>query len=123
MREPGPGDSRRRIPASRPSRDRSAGSLEDQALSLREEGRSYAAVAQALGMERSLDAQAAFLRALRRLDPELRGAASSRELERLDQLEARIRARDQNEPDKMARRLGALDKLRVSVRQVSDGPS
>jgi hypothetical protein len=80
-------------------------------------------VAQALGMERSLDAQAAFLRALRRLDPELRGAASSRELERLDQLEARIRARDQNEPDKMARRLGALDKLRVSVRQVSDGPS
>jgi hypothetical protein len=39
-----------------------------------------------------------------------------RELERLDALEARIRARDANEPDKLQTRLGALAAMRDSLR-------
>jgi hypothetical protein len=39
-----------------------------------------------------------------------------RELQRLDKLEARIRSRDADEPDKLQTRLGALAAMRESLR-------
>lgn len=89
--------------------------IEQEVIALRETGRSFASVASSLGMKRAMDAHAAFVRGLRALPPMERGELASRESARLDRLEARIRSRDEAEPDKMARRLVALDKLRATL--------
>ncbi|MGD0321124.1 MAG: hypothetical protein ABSC00_05900 [Acidimicrobiales bacterium] len=44
-----------------------------------------------------------------------RDALLRRELKRLDELEARIRSRDESEPDKLAGRLVALERLRQEL--------
>lgn len=72
-------------------------------------------MARSLGLKRSVDAQAAFLRALRRREGEERSGLVERENARLVQLEARIRSRDAAEPEKMERRLVALGKLREQL--------
>jgi hypothetical protein len=81
-------------------------------LVLRDSGKTYAAVASSLGVKRAVDAQAAFLRALRQREGEERSRLVQRESDRLDTLEARIRTRDAADPEKMERRLVALTKLR-----------
>jgi DNA-binding transcriptional MerR regulator len=83
---------------------------------LREQGRSFAAIARTLGLKRSADAREAFLRELRSQPDEERRPLVERELERLDLLEARIRSRDTDEPDKLRTRLGALAAMRESLR-------
>lgn len=83
---------------------------------LREQGRSFAAIARTLGLKRAADARQAFLRELRSSTDEERPSLVAREMERLDQLEARIRARDVDEPDKLQTRLGALAAMRESLR-------
>lgn len=94
---------------------RSRRSIDAEVVALRERGQSYSAVAAALGIKRAVNAQEAFVRAMRSLsDPDSK-ALRARELGRLDQLEARIRARDANEPVKMARHLGALAALRDAM--------
>lgn len=85
-------------------------------MALRETGQSYASVAQSLGIKRATEAQAAFVRVLRGRPEAERVALAEREARRLDQLEERIRGRDADDPDKMARRLGALEQLRQSLR-------
>jgi len=82
---------------------------------LRDSGKTYAAVASSLGFKRSVDAQAAFLRALRKREGEERGRLAQRESTRLDQLETRIRTRDVADPEKLERRLGALAILREKL--------
>ncbi|HXX90382.1 MAG TPA: hypothetical protein VEI83_09180 [Acidimicrobiales bacterium] len=72
-------------------------------------------MASSLGFKRSVDAQAAFLRALRQREGEERRRLVQRESARLDELEARIRTRDAADPEKMERRLQALAKLRASL--------
>jgi len=72
-------------------------------------------VARSLGFKRSVDAQAAFLRALRQREGEERQQLVQRESARLDELEARIRTRDAGEPEKMERRLQALAQLRAAL--------
>ena len=72
-------------------------------------------MARSLGLKRSVDAQAAFLRALRRREGEERSGLVERETARLSQLEARIRTRDVADPEKMERRLVALGKLREQL--------
>jgi hypothetical protein len=89
--------------------------LDEEVVALRERGQSYSAVASALGLKRAVDAQEAFLRAMRNLPQSEGNALRTRELTRLDQLEARIRSRDANEPAKMARHLGALAALRQTM--------
>jgi hypothetical protein len=79
---------------------------------LREENHSYVWVARSLGLKRAHDARQAFLRALAKRGGPERDALRRRELQRLDELEARIRRRDESEPDKLAGRLVALDRLR-----------
>lgn len=101
-------------PTSRPTQ-RSGGHSDEKALALRDSGQTYAAVARSLGLKRATDAQAAFLRALRSREGEERRHLVEREFVRLDELEARIRARDAAEPEKLERRLQALAKLRENV--------
>jgi hypothetical protein len=84
-------------------------------LALRESGKTYAFVARSLGLKRAADAQAAFLRALRQRQGEERQGLVERESARLVELEARIRTRDAEEPEKMERRLVALAKLREQL--------
>jgi hypothetical protein len=88
---------------------------DEEALSLRDSGQTYVAVARRLGLGRALDAQAAFLRALRQHDGEDRDRLIQRETTRLDELETRIRSRDATEPEMMERRLLALAKLREKL--------
>jgi hypothetical protein len=85
-------------------------------MALREQGRSFAAIASTLGLKRAVDAREAFLRELRSRPEEERQRLVEHELARLDQLEARIRARDADEPDKLQTRLGALKAMRESLR-------
>jgi len=68
-----------------------------------------------VGFKRAVDAQAAFLRALRQREGEERSRLTQRESDRLDQLETRIRTRDAADPEKMERRLLALAKLREKL--------
>jgi hypothetical protein len=68
-----------------------------------------------LGFKRANDARQGFLRALAKREGAERDALRQQELERLDELEARIRSRDENEPDKLARRLAALESLRQEL--------
>jgi hypothetical protein len=91
------------------------GSSDEDALRLREEGRSYAAVARSLNLKRSNDALAAVMRALRQRPDAERAELIGRERGRLDQLEARIRDRDKDDPTRLDRRLIALERLRSSL--------
>lgn len=84
-------------------------------MALREEGRSYAAIARTLGFKRAGDAREAFLRELRTRPDDERKLLVQRELERLDKLEARIRAKELEEPGKLETRLGALAAMRESL--------
>jgi hypothetical protein len=103
----------------RPDRDRAprtqrlqGAQLDEAAFTQREEGRSFSAIARILEFKRTKDALEAFHRALRSRTDEERTSAIGRERVRLDGLEARIRGRDVNDPDKRERRLAALENLR-----------
>ncbi|MGH9105564.1 MAG: hypothetical protein ACRDZX_06950 [Acidimicrobiales bacterium] len=87
-------------------------SLDEEVVALRERGQSYSAVARALGLKRAVNAQDAFARVMRSLPEKDRQTLHTHELARLDQLEARIRSRDIDEPVKMERHLAALEALR-----------
>jgi hypothetical protein len=82
---------------------------------MREENRSYAWVARSLGFKRANDARQGFLRALAKREGAERDALLRRELKRLDELETRIRSRDESKPDKLAGRLVALERLRQEL--------
>lgn len=97
-----------------PSRQRHE-TTDDRALSLRDSGRTFAAVASTLGLKRASDARAAFLRALARQPDTERQRLRQRELERLDKLEARIRDRDSEQPEKRERRLAGLARMRETL--------
>jgi hypothetical protein len=82
---------------------------------MREQGRSFAAIASTVGLKRAADAREAFLRELRSRPEEERQVLVDHELGRLDKLEARIRSRDAEEPGKLRTRLGALAAMRKSL--------
>ena len=88
---------------------------------MREENRSYAWIARSAGFKRANDARRGFLRALAKREGAERDALRRRELERLDQLEARIRSRDKDAPEKLAGRLVALDMLRRELPEQMTG--
>lgn len=84
-------------------------------LAMREQGRSFAGIARTTGMKRAADAREAFLRELRSRPEEERQGLVSRELDRLDKLEVRVRAHDTEEPDKLQTRLAALATMRANL--------
>jgi hypothetical protein len=98
---------------SRTARPRRGNSDED-ALRLRDEGNSYAAVARTLNLKRANDALAAFRRALHQRPDDEQARLIERERHRLDELETRIRDRDKDDPTRLERRLAALESLRGS---------
>jgi hypothetical protein len=68
-----------------------------------------------LSLKRATDARQAFLRGLRSRPEDERKLIAGREQERLDALEARIRTRDAEDGEKLARRLTALAVLRQGL--------
>jgi len=99
-----------------PPRRRVAGrTVDEQALELREGGASYSAIARRLELHRAGDAHGAFLRALKSRNDEERQVLIVSEQNRLNTLEQRIRERDAALPEKLERRLGALESLRSSL--------
>ena len=90
-------------------------STDQDALSLRAEGYSFAAIASKLRLKRSKDAYASFHRGLDARPPEERSALARDELVRLDALEVRIRDRDAANPERMEHRLAALETMRRAL--------
>lgn len=67
---------------------------DEQTLALRDEGRSFAGIAQVLGLDNARVANAAFNRALRRWPMTQQDLLRSREMMRLDAVAWRVRQRD-----------------------------
>ena len=88
---------------------------DDRVLLLREEGRTFAGIARDLGFEGTLDANAAFIRALRRQPPTEQESLRSHELARLDALGERVRRRDDLDEVDVARRMRSLDRLKKAL--------
>jgi hypothetical protein len=84
-------------------------------MAMREQGRTFASIARTIGLKRAVDAREAFLRELRSRPDEERQGLVQHELQRLDRLEARIRVRDADEPNKLETRLGAIAAMRESL--------
>jgi len=96
-----------------PSRPRVVqGDIDRRVLALREDGRTFSAIARTVGMNRAVDAHKAMLRYLKAQPEGERRQLVARELQRLDTLEVRIRTRDAGDPEKLARRIGAVKAMR-----------
>jgi hypothetical protein len=100
------GGSRRRSPS---------GDIDAQALSLRESGKSYSAIARTLGLDRATAAHRSYIRALGAREGDERRRLIKNEDGRLDELEQRIRQRDAGDVVKLERRLLGLEKLREAI--------
>jgi hypothetical protein len=88
---------------------------DEKVLALREEGRTFVGIARELGMERTLDANAAFNRALRRRPPAEQESLRSHEIARLDALAERVRRRNDLDEAEVARRIRSLDRLKKAL--------
>ncbi len=88
---------------------------DEQALLLREQGRSFARIARTLDLGGAIDANAAFNRALRRHSPGEQVGLRSREMARLDALGERLRRRQDVSEEELARQLHGLQRLRKTL--------
>jgi AraC-like DNA-binding protein len=88
---------------------------DDRVLELREKRRSFAAIAQIVGYDRTSEAPAAFNRALRRRPPKEQAAVRDAELARLDSMAQRVRENKELTAADAARRLGVVDRLRARL--------
>jgi hypothetical protein len=88
------------------------GASDGEVLALREQGRSYATIARALGLEGASQANIAFMKALRRLPSAQQESLRSHEMARLDALGERLRKRSDLDETERARRGRSLDRLR-----------
>jgi hypothetical protein len=98
-----------------PSRKPPTRHIDDQALKLREGGATYSVIARRLKLEKSTDAHQAFIRAVRARQGDDRQQLVATEGARLDQLEARVKARHADDPETLARRLQAVENLRAAL--------
>ncbi len=96
-------------------RRQASGDTDAQALTLRESGKSFSAIARTLGLERATDAHRSYVRALGAREGDERRQLVKNEEARLDQLERRIRQRDANDVPKLERRLLGVQKLREAI--------
>jgi AraC-like DNA-binding protein len=86
--------------------------VDEKVLRLRGEGRPFARISRDLGLQRAVDAQRAFRRALGRLPASDAKRVRAEEGSRLDDLAKRVRAdTKQNDMDR-ARRLKTIERLR-----------
>jgi hypothetical protein len=96
-----------------------ARNVDEEALSRRESGQTYNAIARGLELPRAMVAHEAFLRALGHRSGEDYQTLVANESRRLDELEERIRTRDAANPEKVARRLEGVDVLRKSLAETT----
>jgi hypothetical protein len=92
-----------------------AGHRDEQALLLRDQGRSFAAIAQELDLAGAIDANAAFNRALRLRSADEQSALRIREIARLDALSERLRTREGVSEDELARQMHGVQRLRKTL--------
>jgi hypothetical protein len=98
------------------SRRRQAGGGTDaEALTLRESGKSFSAIARTLGLDRATEAHRSYVRALDTRAGDERRQLIKNEEARLDQLEKRIRERDAKDVPKLERRLQGVQRLREAI--------
>ena len=96
-------------------RRQASGEVDAQALTLRESGQSFSAIARALGFERATEAHRSYVRALGACEGDERRQLIENEEARLDQLEQRIRERDAEDFQKIERRLSGVQNLREAI--------
>ncbi len=98
--------------ASRPKSRASAAELDtdERVISLRSEGRSFAAIAKAIEVERSSDAFGAFIAAIARRPADEKAKLRAEEAARLDKMEGRVLSSDDVEG--RDRKLATVRKLR-----------
>ena len=82
----------------------------EQVIALRSEGRSFATIAKAIGVERRVDAFGVFIAAIARRPPAEQTKLKAEENERLDLLESRMRQSD--DAAELDRKLASVRKLR-----------
>lgn len=97
-------------------RRQASGDIDNQALALRESGKSYSAIARTLGMDRATEAHTSFVRALGTREGDEKRQLVKNEEARLDSLEQRIRERDAADVTKLERRLLGVQKLREAIK-------
>jgi hypothetical protein len=96
-------------------RRQASGDTDAQALTLRESGKSFSAIARTLGLDRATDAHRSYVRALGAREGDERRQLVKNEEARLDQLEQRIRERDAKDVPKLERRLEGVQRLREAI--------
>jgi len=89
--------------------------VDDQVLVMRGQGRSFGRIAEAVGLTRASQANAAFNRALRRRPAKEMAAIRSEENSRLDRLAASVRSDGSQSEADLERRLGVVEKLRARL--------
>jgi len=88
---------------------------DDRTLELRQQGKSFAAIAKVLGYERPRDAWLAFNRALRRHAPKEQANLRREEMARLQTLTDAVQARKDLTPEEQTRRLQSVERMRVRL--------
>jgi hypothetical protein len=86
-----------------------------ESLALREEGRSFAGIAQILGLENAHVANEAFNRAIRCRPKSQQEWLRSREMTRLDAVASRVRERDDLSVEEVIRRLRGVKQQRKTL--------
>jgi hypothetical protein len=94
--------------------------IDREVLRLRSTGRAFARISRELGLEKPVDAQRAFRRAVRRLPTGDQAEVRQAESLRLDRLTARVNADTTKTADDRVRRLAAIDRLRALVAEDGD---
>jgi hypothetical protein len=86
--------------------------LDGEVLRLRSSGRAFARISRDLELERPVDAQRAFQRAVRRLPVGEQDQVRQQESSRLDRLAERVNADTTKPAEDRTRRLAAIERLR-----------
>jgi len=90
-------------------------SIDDRALELRRDGRSFAAIAKHLGLAKASEANEAFNRALRTRPSGQQAALRAEESLRLDKLVVKVQSRTDLDEDVVNRQLRAIARLRETL--------
>ena len=98
-----------------PSEPVTSESVDSEVLRLRSMGRAYAGISKDLGLERALDAQRAFQRALGALPSAERQRVRREESSRLDRLAERVRADTTKTDLDRARQLKTIERIRSQI--------
>jgi hypothetical protein len=93
--------------------------VDEKVLRLRGEGRPYARISRDLGLDGGIDAQRAFMRALRQLPDEAAARVRAEETSRLDSLAERVRADTGKNDTDRARQLKTIERMRTQINEAS----